>query len=78
MAERPSLALYVNGDNKHPSPAGSYLAACTFFAAFSGRPPEETAAVESFLPDGLTAADARFLRATAWRIVAGYYGWPLE
>ena len=39
-AARPSLALYVDKDTKHPSPAGTYLAACTFFAALYGISPE--------------------------------------
>lgn len=31
--ECPSLQLY-NSDGSHPSPAGSYLAACVFYAIF--------------------------------------------
>ncbi len=34
----PSLELFY-GDGSHPSPAGSYLAACTFYAAFFHRSP---------------------------------------
>ena len=36
-AECPSLQLY-NSDGSHPSPAGSYLAACVFYAIFFGEP----------------------------------------
>lgn len=75
-AERPALALYVSYDNKHPSPAGTYLAACTFYAALFGRPPKDAAEGLGLFADSLTAEEARFLQATAWRTVAAYYGWP--
>lgn len=38
--EAPQIRLYVPSDNRHPSPSGTYLSACVFFAALSGRSPE--------------------------------------
>lgn len=35
--ENPSLDLFVN-DGKHPSPTGTYLAACTFYVYLTGKP----------------------------------------
>ena len=71
-AARPQLRLYVTEDNRHPSPAGTYLAACTFYAAFFGHPPKDG----SFTPSGLTPGDAAFLRETAFETVRSYAGWP--
>ena len=65
-AERPDLALYVTTDNKHPSLAGTYLAACTFYAYLSGRSPAEA----RFYPKGLAEKDAVFLQRIAWETVS--------
>ena len=35
----PDISLYTS-DNKHPSPAGTYLAACVFFKLLTGESPE--------------------------------------
>ena len=61
--ERPPLALH-DPDKKHPTVAGSYLSACTFFAAFYRRTPEGLA-----YPKELDADTAKFLQATAWATV---------
>ncbi len=37
--EKPDVALYFE-DGSHPSPTGTYLAACVFFAAVVGQSPE--------------------------------------
>jgi hypothetical protein len=39
LSQRPELALHQD-DMAHPNPAGSYLAACVFYAAFYGESPE--------------------------------------
>lgn len=56
--ERPALELY-QGDGSHPSLAGTYLAACTFYAVLLGR-----------TPVGLAGAvhDTLYLQETAWRV----------
>src|SRR5437868_5893688 len=38
LRDRPDLVLHQD-DNSHPAPAGTYLAACVFFAALFGRSP---------------------------------------
>ncbi|MBL8679220.1 MAG: hypothetical protein JNK05_08650 [Myxococcales bacterium] len=60
IAERPSLALHSE-DGSHPTVAGTYLAACVFYAALFGHPVDERAEV----PSGVSADDARALRAIA-------------
>lgn len=52
-------------DKSHPSAAGTYLAACVFYAAIYGKSPEG-------LPGkigGLSDDDARKLQAIAWQVV---------
>lgn len=61
LKERPGLALIVD-DNKHPTVAGTYLAACTFYAALTGSSPAGLSATS-----GLDRDDARFLQQVAWR-----------
>ena len=72
QAERPELALYIAKDNKHPSPAGTYLAACTFYAKLFGSSPEQAA----FKPEDLPERDAAFLQRIAWETVAAYSASP--
>lgn len=74
LSARPRLQLYVAEDNKHPSPAGTYLAACTFYAALYGGSPEPAGLVWDHLPP----ETAQFLEETAWQTVSRYYGWPPE
>jgi hypothetical protein len=61
LAARPSVTLY-DADGSHPSPAGSWLAACVIYRALAGvpAPPESDGALA-----GLTAEDARALRELA-------------
>ena len=75
-AARPDLALHLE-DDSHPTPAGSYLAAAVFYAVLSGQDPTDLEVVDVDAGDGgpatpvrLDAADARFLRETAWAAVA--------
>ena len=52
-------------DDSHPSVAGSYLAACVFFAALFGRSPVGVGGGA----EGVSAADAKRLQQTAWKAV---------
>src|SRR6202047_845284 len=62
------LNLYAAG-KRHPSLAGTYLAACTVFAALTGRSPVGN----SYLA-GIDEPTARFLQTVAWETVQDYYG----
>jgi hypothetical protein len=68
LAKQPELNLYAK-DKRHPSLAGTYLAACTVFAALTGRSPVGN----SYLAD-IDAPTAQFLQTTAWETVQDYYG----
>lgn len=65
-AERPDIPVRIE-DKRHPSLAGSYLAACTFFAALYKQSPEG-------LPydAGLGDETATYLQQVAWRAVQDY------
>ncbi len=65
--KQPELNLYAD-DKRHPSLAGTYLAACTVFAALTGRSPVGN----SYLA-GIDEPTARFLQTTAWETVQEYY-----
>ena len=60
LAQRPDLPLVVP-DLKHPTLAGTYLAACTFYAALHGETP-----VGGTYTAGLSDKDASFLQQVAW------------
>ncbi len=66
-AKRPELNLYA-ADKRHPSPAGTYLAASTAFAALYKRSP-----VGNSYHATLDEATASFLQAVAWDTVQDYY-----
>src|SRR5262249_9981932 len=68
LARQPELNLYAP-DKRHPSLAGTYLAACVVFAALTGKSPVGN----SYLA-GIDAATARFLQEVAWETVQDYYG----
>ena len=68
VARQPSLELY-QPDKRHPSLAGTYLAASTTYGALFGRSP-----VGSKYVAGLDAATAQFLQSIAWETVQEYYG----
>ncbi len=61
--ERPALALQVD-DKSHPSPAGTYLAACMFYVALSGKDVPTT----SVAPKALAPVDVTYLRAVPARV----------
>ena len=65
--KQPELNLYVP-DKRHPSLAGTYLAACTLFAALTGRSP-----VGNPYLAGIDPPTAKFLQEAAWDTVRDYY-----
>jgi hypothetical protein len=67
IARRPELELY-QPDKRHPSPIGSYLAACTTFAAVYGKSP-----VGNRFTDGIDRNTAEFLQAIAEETVREYF-----
>jgi hypothetical protein len=68
LSKQPELSLHAL-DKRHPSLAGTYLAACTTFAALTGRSPVGN----SYLA-GIDEPTARFLQRVAWETVQDYYG----
>jgi hypothetical protein len=66
VALKPELELYVP-DKRHPSLAGTYLAACTVYAALLGKSP-----VGNAYTAGLPADVARHLQQVAWDTVKEY------
>ena len=66
--KQPELNLYAP-DKRHPSLVGTYLAACTLFAALTGRSPVGN----SYLA-GIDPPTAIFLQEAAWDTVQDYYG----
>jgi hypothetical protein len=67
ISKQPELNLYV-ADKRHPTLAGTYLAACTVFAALTGRSP-----VGNTYLAGIDEPTARFLQTVAWETVQEYY-----
>jgi hypothetical protein len=68
VSKNPGINLYA-ADKRHPSPAGSYLAACTILASVYGKSPVGNANVE-----GLDPKAARFLQEVAADTVREYLG----
>ena len=66
IAQKPELDLYVP-DLRHPSLAGTYLAACTTMATVYGFSP-----VGNKYTAGLPADVAEHLQAVAWETVKGF------
>jgi hypothetical protein len=64
--ERREIALRTD-DKRHPTLAGTYLAACTFFAALYGRSPESLG-----YDAGLGKDAAGYLQQVAWNTVQDY------
>jgi hypothetical protein len=69
LSKRPALVLH-DPDKRHPSLAGTYLAACTVYASLFKKSP-----VGSSYTAGLAADDAAFLQTVAWETVQAYYRW---
>lgn len=68
LKQRPELVLHA-GDKRHPSMAGTYLAAATIYAAIFKRSP-----TDSTYRAGLDPDIATFLQQVAWDTVQQYYG----
>lgn len=62
VTERPELEMYT--DFKHPSPNGTYLAACMFYSYLTGIHPSN-----SHYINNIDAADASYLQDIAWKTV---------
>ncbi|HET9653622.1 MAG TPA: DUF4886 domain-containing protein [Usitatibacter sp.] len=67
IERRPDLELY-QADKRHPQRIGTYLAACTAFAALTGLSP-----VGNAYTAGIDNETAAFLQAVAWDTVREYY-----
>lgn len=65
--QRPGLVLYAS-DKRHPSVAGTYLAAATVFAALFKTSPEGLKYTA-----GLDDDTARFLQTVAWQTAQDFY-----
>ncbi len=68
VAKRPELNLYI-ADKRHPSLAGTYLAACTVMASVYKKNP-----VGSKYTAGLPADVAGHLQAVAWETAQTFHG----
>jgi hypothetical protein len=68
VQQRPWLNLYAD-DKRHPSVAGTYLAACTIYAALLQKSPVGLSSRAT-----LDRQTARFLQTVAWETVQEYYG----
>ena len=66
IAQRPQLELY-QPDKRHPTLAGSYLAACTSYATLHGKSPEGNRYTAGLAPEL-----AAFLQTVAWQTVQAY------
>lgn len=60
IRDRPALGV-LQADGSHPTVAGTYLAACTFYVAITGNVVPETSEV----PSGIAPQDASYLRVVA-------------
>ncbi len=67
IERRPQLNLYVD-DKRHPSPAGSYLAAATTYGALFRKSP-----VGLKYTAGLDQETAEFLQTAAWQTLQQYF-----
>jgi len=67
LKQRPGLVLHA-ADRRHPSPAGTYLAACTVYAALFKKSPEGLGYAAGLDPD-----TAHFLQTVAWETTQDYF-----
>ena len=68
LQRNPELNLYV-ADKRHPTLAGTYLAACTVYASLFKKSP-----VGLKYTAGLDEATVRLLQTAAWETVQDYFG----
>ncbi len=66
--QHPDISLIMK-DRKHPTLAGTYLAACVFYAALFQQSPAEL----DYRPPRLREATAEALREVAWEATRSYY-----
>jgi hypothetical protein len=66
--QHPELNLYA-ADRRHPSLAGTYLAACALYASLFKKSP-----VDLQYTAGLSDASAKLLQLAAWETVQDYFG----
>lgn len=71
IQQRPELNLYA-ADKRHPSPAGTYLAASTVYASLFKKSP-----IGVKYTAGLDESTAQFLQTVAWQTTQEYYGTPV-
>jgi hypothetical protein len=64
LRDRPTLDLFA-ADREHPSLGGTYLETCVVYATLTQRSPESL----GYLPAGIAAEDAAYLRRVAWETV---------
>ena len=67
LRDRPTLDLFA-ADREHPSLGGTYLETCVVYATLTHRCPEPL----SYVPAGITAGDAAYLRQVAWKTVQSW------
>ena len=67
LEEDPHAPLFAP-DGSHPSAAGTYLAACVFYAVLTGRSPVGLTA----RPSSISAQEAAGWQAIAWRTSADF------
>jgi hypothetical protein len=67
LQNRPEFALLIS-DDRHPTLAGTYLIACTFYAALTGKTPV------GLKTDSGLGEQARYLQTVAWDTVKEFYG----
>ena len=65
LEENPKMVLHWS-DRSHPNAAGTYLAACVFYAVVYSSSPE------GLSQSNLSETDAAFLQRIAWRTARGY------
>jgi hypothetical protein len=70
LNNNPEIKLY-SSDMVHPSACGSYLMACIFVSLFTGNDPREATWIPSV---GVTEAEAKVLRAVAYKVCGNYEG----
>jgi hypothetical protein len=68
IAKKPGIGMYA-ADKRHPSRLGTYLSACTIYAALYNKSP-----VGLSYTFGIDPETAKFLQEVAWETVQEYYG----
>jgi hypothetical protein len=72
--QHPTIELY-SPDESHPSVHGTYAAACSFYATLLRKNPSNI----TFVPAGITPADAQLIRNAATRVVMDSFStWKID